>query len=125
MLKEHLPTILGDSGIFWQDNAPIHIARIVKSWLKEENITLFEWPPYSPDLNPMENLWGPLKSEVYKQDCGLLKARGSRSEIRERLIAASSKSWEAIEEQHFKTLAESMPRHCQAVIDAGGWYTGY
>ncbi len=108
-----------------QDNAPIHTARVVKSWLREENIQLLDWPPYSPDLNPMENLWGLLKSGIYKQDRGLLKAEGSGLDVQERLIAASCRSREVIEERHFTTLAASMPRRCRAVIDAEGWFTGY
>lgn len=92
VLKEHLPTVLGKSRTFMQDNAPIHTAQIVKNWLQEEDIRLLDWPPYSPDLNPMENLWGPLKRGIYKQDRGLLKARGSGSDVQERLIVASCRS---------------------------------
>ena len=25
-----------------------------------------DWPPYSPDLNPIENLWAIMKAEIYK-----------------------------------------------------------
>ncbi len=31
VLRKHLPTILGESGTFMQDNAPTHTARIVKA----------------------------------------------------------------------------------------------
>ena len=30
--------------------------------------TLFDWHPNSPDLIPMENLWGWLKQEVKKEN---------------------------------------------------------
>ena len=25
-----------------------------------------EWPPHSPDLNPIENLWALLRAAIYK-----------------------------------------------------------
>jgi len=39
-----------------QDNAPIHRVRKSKLWFQENDIEVMEWPPYSPDLNPIENL---------------------------------------------------------------------
>jgi transposase len=41
--------------VFMQDNAPIHTAHIIKDWLEEMAIEVLEWPPYSPDLNPIEH----------------------------------------------------------------------
>jgi transposase len=52
--------------IFIYNNAPIHIAHIIREWLEEERIDVIEWPPYSPDLNSIENLWALLKAEIYR-----------------------------------------------------------
>ncbi len=42
--------------VFMQDNAPYHKSRIVMDFLAENNIETLDWPPQSPDMNPIENL---------------------------------------------------------------------
>src|SRR4051812_875219 len=43
---------------FQQDNAPCHTAKSVKTWFSANRVCLFEHPPSSPDLNPIEFIWG-------------------------------------------------------------------
>ena len=39
-----------------QDNAPCHKAKVVMSYLSEQDFEIMDWPPQSLDLNPVENL---------------------------------------------------------------------
>jgi transposase len=64
VLREYLPTIIEHDSIFMQDNAPIYKAHKVQEFLEEMGINVIVWPLYSPDLNPIENLWKMLKAEI-------------------------------------------------------------
>ena len=46
------------------DNASWHKTKKVKEYCEENNITLLFLPPYSPEYNPIERVWGFLKSKV-------------------------------------------------------------
>ena len=48
------------------DNAKIHHAKLIQPFLEEmkHRLELMFLPPYSPDLNLIEGLWGWLKSSV-------------------------------------------------------------
>jgi transposase len=61
-----LPWFLQPGDIFMHDNASVHTARIIKALLEELGVDLMVLPPYSPDLNPIENLWALMKAEIYR-----------------------------------------------------------
>jgi hypothetical protein len=50
---------------FAHDNAPSHTCKKVKSFLEVSEINTLDWPPRSPDLNPIENIWHVLSEIVY------------------------------------------------------------
>ena len=47
---------MNDDLVFIQDNASIHTAQKVRDWFREQCVRTTDWPPYSPDLNPIENV---------------------------------------------------------------------
>ena len=50
-----------------QDNDPKHRADIVAHWLKEKEVKLLKWPPFSPDLNPIEHMWDEVERRMKKR----------------------------------------------------------
>lgn len=52
--------------IWMQDNAPAHSSKLCLGYLKDNNIKLLKWPPRSPDMNLIENIWAHLSYKVYE-----------------------------------------------------------
>lgn len=47
--------------VFQQDNSRVHTAEIIKSYFEDRAIYVLPWPPKSPDLDLIENIWSKLK----------------------------------------------------------------
>ncbi len=48
------------------DNLPAHHARIVKSFLSRHKVSFLFLPPYSPELNPIEEAFSKIKQNIRK-----------------------------------------------------------
>jgi hypothetical protein len=111
-LVPHGRRLAGPQWIFQQDNAPIHTALTTKKWLQDHNTRLLDWPSRSPDLNPIENLWGSLVRRVY--------TAGKQFETTAELKVAIEAAWAEIEAPELQDLVNSMPRRMIEVLKANG-----
>ncbi|KAL0146748.1 hypothetical protein M9458_058088 [Cirrhinus mrigala] len=103
--------LYGDADfIFQQDLAPAHSAKDTSTWFKDHGISVLNWPANSPDLNPIENLWGIVKR----------KMRYARPNNAEELKATIRATWALITPEQCHRLIDSMPRRIAAVIQAKG-----
>ena len=61
-LIEDCQTLKPNNFIFQQDGAPAHTSHLAQDWLERNTpdfITSVQWPPNSPDLNPLDfHVWG-------------------------------------------------------------------
>lgn len=110
--EDNLPVIW----TFQHDNDPKHTAYSVRRFLESQSIIVLDWPPNSPDLNPIEHLWSQVKKKLAnRQQC---------SNIND-LYDAFLEEWNSISIENCKKLIASMPRRCHAVIHSRGQATKY
>ncbi len=85
-------------GYFQQDNAPCHKAQIISDWFLEHDnkLTLLKWPPQSPDLNPIEYLWGVVEWEIRMMDMQPTNLQ--------QLLDAIMSIWTKISDKYFQHL---------------------
>ena len=97
-----------------QDSARPHVARVCQDFLANNNIAPLAWPPYSPDLTPIEHMWDELDRRVRK--------RRNPPTTLARLRNALIDEWNNIPMRTVNALVNSIQRRIRA---ARGGHTRY
>jgi transposase len=101
--------------VFQQDNAPAHRARYTKAFFEAERLEVLPWPANSPDLNPIENLWGILKRNVDRR----------KPSNETELLEFAQDEWKKIPLSIVRACIDSMPRRLAEAITLDGSKTSY
>ena len=88
-----------------------------KGFFSDNNIAILPWPSKSPDVNPIENVWGLLSRRVY--------AEGKQFESKSELKASILHEWNAIDPEYLQKLVDSMKKRCLRVFKVNGKAIGY
>ena len=98
------------------DNAPTHSAKTTKQYFSSKGIQYTKnWPPNSPDLNPIENVWAWMKHRVYA------KHHNTLAELK----AAVQAAWADLPDSTCKTLMHSLQRRKDVCLERDGGYADY
>ena len=103
-------------GRFMQDGAPAHTSKKTQCWCKENLANLWDktqWPGNSPDLNPIENLWGYLLEELNEK-----KPATTISVLKIQLESA----WSTLQPSFLQALVDGMPERVKTCIELDGNY---
>ncbi|UYV77033.1 Transposase [Cordylochernes scorpioides] len=110
-----LPYLQGvPNALYQQDNARPHTARISQQALQD--VQMLPWPPYSPDLSPIEHVW-----DIIGRRLHALPQPRSEDELWQMV----EREWRAIPQDAIRTLIDSLPRRVAACIAVRGGPTCY
>jgi transposase len=113
ILSKHLLPCMpeGSRFRFQQDNASPHKAKHTAEWLAEFGVNVLpDWPPYSPELNPIEHVWSWMAAFV----------NGEGPKNQAQLERAIHLAWQEIPQNTIKSYIEHLPIVCRQIVDAGG-----
>lgn len=103
-------------GVCRKDHASQHDAKVVDNWLATQDFGRDEmFPPNSPDLNLIENVWGMMVQGMAADSIETL----------DDLTRSIQRQWEAISPTVLQRMWFDYKLRLQAVINANGDYSDY
>ena len=102
ILKEKLSELKKHGDNDWQlqfDNDPKHKSKLAIDFFKNKKIDFIDWPPYSPDLNPIENVWSMIAQEL----------NGKNIQTQAGLFEEIEKAWEKLDQNKIDNAIDSIP----------------
>lgn len=116
ILRSSLPELLEGSSIFMQDGAPTHRSSSTAKFTENMGLCLIsDWPPNSPDINVIENLWAIVKLKV-SQKCPRNK---------DELWQVVQEEWESVDNLTIKKLYGSIRQRLLSVTKNKGYHIKY
>lgn len=116
ILTDNFLDIYDKNYYFQFDNDPKHTSSKAKTFLKNNEIKCIEFPSYSPDLNPIENVFGMLKNKIRKR----------KGEINsENFLKIIKEEWNKLDQNMIKNIINSMPNRLEKIISNKGEYINY
>ena len=111
-LRETFP----DGYRFQQDNDPKHTSNFTQQFLHDNSVNWWRTPAESPDLNPIENVWGSLKYYL---------RHNYKPKNLEDLIAGINQFWRSMTPQVCRNYIGHLQKVMPKVVEVEGAASGY
>ena len=108
---------IGPQAVLQDDNAPVHRARVVRDFLQQHGVRRMDWPAFSPDLNPIENIW----DQIYRR----VRENHPAPQNLQDLLRYLVQEWQNLPQQVFRRHVLSMRRRCTECLQKQGGHTHY
>ena len=120
-LVDNCIQLLPGGYIFQQDGAPAHAARATQNWLEINCPDLTDkdqWPPNSPDLNPLDyHVWGAMLEAYHKRH----PKPKTITELKETLQAI----WDRLPQGSIDRAVKQFSKRLKACVAADGGHFEY
>lgn len=116
VLNKGLFMIYKTENIFQHDGAPSHRSLSTQAFLANKKVCyISDWPPQSPDINVIENMWSELKRRVSSNNVKTL----------DELWEVCCREWHSIPNEYIKKLYNSIPNRLLCIRNNKGGNTSY
>ena len=116
LFNQTLKTFHGNRWFLVQDKDPKHTSKVARTWM-DTNMkkNQFEWPSQSPDLSPIENIFGWLKHQLIRRRPRTI------SDLKDQLLDL----WESLSPEFLAPYWKSMKKRCELVTSNNGYAIKY
>lgn len=114
LLVRHVLPDVSIQSLYVHDHFPVHKARAVELWARQQFFLFPSWPPKSGDLMPLTTLFSKIVTNINNQKVPI--------HSKEKLLAEVERHFSLIcqDDEYVTQLIDSMPEKIKAIILNGG-----